>query len=75
MDKVEEKMRKSTEKKLMKKLSIIQDSVDGLVVLTDIRRSPGAVLGVIRRTCICPDWYSQKLGLLLSWAYSFKRYN
>lgn len=41
----EQKMKKLKEKKLMKKLSIVQDLADGLMALADIREGKGRLFG------------------------------
>ncbi|KAF3446283.1 hypothetical protein FNV43_RR11462 [Rhamnella rubrinervis] len=47
----EEKMRKLREKKVMKKLSIVQDLADGLMALADIRDGKGLALGSFSVSC------------------------
>lgn len=46
-----EKMRKLREKKVMKKLSIVQDLADGLMALADVRDGKGLALGSLSVSC------------------------
>ncbi|EXC07297.1 Peroxisomal membrane protein 11A [Morus notabilis] len=46
-----ERLRKLREKKLMKRLSIVQDLADGLMALADIRDGKGLLLGPLSVSC------------------------